>query len=795
MQTNGSQYVGGLRSRRRRQPGAHRAARQPSGCSRASSPCVCWSTWRRSRSSRDLTARGASSVRVFAKKDRFPARTDPRGRACSPRSAVEVLPAPEGLAARRHAPIASCSTRRTTPQGAHHLRRSAGAAGRPRRAVASAARERRARAPGVGQPTLVTDRRRGGLRQDAPGERASRSSSSARMPAVEVIRLTAQECLVGARSRRRLPDLLRRAAGACRPRLPEDGGRALLQRAPGRRRASRVWAAAALALGLDRRRASRRAQARRPRPARCVWPPRARPVKRCAQRARASRSPWCSTTRSWPTTPCSTRSSTRRLKEAAARVWVCVLVRPSFERARPTWGSRAAVPQRARSRPLEPAHAAELARRLLLPVEHVPPTRAGAPGRAHAGRPAPAGRAGARPQARRPGAPLGARHRLLPGHRRARQAARACPSCSGTRRREVEALPPQLAGHARLASVLGAGFTVAELEELLQILERARRARRGLQLDASVGTQRLIDAGVLVRHRSGQLDFRHSLLRDTIYQSLPDAADSKRLHRAAFEHVPAPARCRRAASAAPRAARGRRAASASAAANAYLELAERAHEAHAYLEAEAAFGRALENLPETTSACAGSAAARSRADALSSRALTRTPSRICAARALRAETLDDDSELEVELLLDEATVLDWTRDFEQSAVAGARSVERARGEQRLAAGRGSTHDGPGARPPSARARPRRVSSSAPRPSRARQRARRRRLRDARDRADDGRSRLCQPRPPRRGGALLRDGDRGGRAAHADLLHLGAAHHQPRAALVGAQGRRRGCSPI
>jgi len=59
------------------------------------------------------------------------------------------------------------------------------------------------------------------------------------------------------------------------------------------------------------------------------------------------------------------------LEEAACPIWVCVLGRPSFGRGRTAWASRAARHQQVTLPALEPAAAAELARRLLAPADNV----------------------------------------------------------------------------------------------------------------------------------------------------------------------------------------------------------------------------------------------------------------------------------------------------------------------------------------------------------------------------------------------------------------------------------------
>lgn len=348
------------------------------------------------------------------------------------------------------------------------------------------------------------------------------------------------------------------------------------------------------------------------------------------------------------------------MHESSARVWICALALPSFERARAAWGSRAAVSRRSTLGALEPEHAMELARRLLLPVEHVPPP------------------ALLRLAERTRGIPrlivelvrglkregLVRRSERGEGYYLATEELDKLPDLpivEWNARRELEALPPQLASHARLASVLGQSFTVAELEELLNVLERSEQLDE-LQLDASVGTQRLIDAGVLVRHRSGLIDFRHALLRDTIYRSLSDKRRAL-LHRAAFElyqRLDFPADWRL-----PRlAVHATRSGEKETAAKAYLELGQLAHRAHAYLEAEAAFGGALENLsPEDArlaSALRGRGLVRFR--------LGRHEDALKDLRPAREQAhARGDALPEAELLLDEAMVLDWTCDFEQSA--------------------------------------------------------------------------------------------------------------------------------
>jgi tetratricopeptide (TPR) repeat protein len=262
--------------------------------------------------------------------------------------------------------------------------------------------------------------------------------------------------------------------------------------------------------------------------------------------------------------------------------------------------------------------------------------------------------------------------------------------------REVEALAPNLAAHARLASVLGSKFTPDDVDRVLRLMER-EGAAADTDLDAAIGVQRLVEAGLLVRHRSGQIDFRHALLRETVYQSVPDAQRTK-IHRAAFEmyenaiDLPARERLPRLAHHAARGGFPDRAASL------YLNLAERAQQAHAYLDAELLYDSALANLPSEQS---GGAASDERFNkAIKGRALMRfrvgrwdDALRDFQAARERAHNTHE-VVTEVDVLLDQAEVLDWMGDMGRSAsivdeaTALGNHVDTERLEARLTMARG-----------------------------------------------------------------------------------------------------------
>jgi tetratricopeptide (TPR) repeat protein len=357
------------------------------------------------------------------------------------------------------------------------------------------------------------------------------------------------------------------------------------------------------------------------------------------------------------------------LLEGGARIWVVAFVRPAFKHGRPTWATRAAHGPVLTLSPLEGRDAAALARHLLQ-IEHVPAT------------------ALARLADRTQGLPR-LLVELVRGLKRdglVRRHARGTgfyivtedldklpdlPLVQWNARREIEMLPVHLAGHARLASVLGGSFTASEVDAFIRILE-PHDPLEDVQLDASVGIQRLVDAGLLIRHRTGLVDFRHSLLRDTIYQQLPEDR-RQRFHRAAFEMYRAATTLSVEQRLARLAHHAARSGAREEAVPAYLELAERRAQTHAYLEAEHAYTGALENLGEATDArvvraSRGRGSTRLRLnryeDALKDLRYARE-------RAHAAGDVDE----EIAILLDEATVQDWQGDY----AGAAEVVVRAEG--------------------------------------------------------------------------------------------------------------------
>ncbi len=357
------------------------------------------------------------------------------------------------------------------------------------------------------------------------------------------------------------------------------------------------------------------------------------------------------------------------LVEAGCPIWVCVVARPAFGRGRTTWASRAAKQQQITLPPLESAAAIELARRLLSPAENVPQS------------------ALARLADRTLGIPM-LLVELVRGLKRdglVRKSEKGqgwtlatdelerlpdLPLVQWLSSRETESLPPDLLAHARLASVLGVEFSSEEIEGVLQELERGGGAAE-TQLDAGIGVGRLVESGILARHRGGRVGFRHALLRDTVYQSVPQA-QREAIHHAAFDyfrrhdHLPDAGRLP------PMAFHAARSGLKEQAGGLYLDLAGRTAARHAYLDAELLYKNALDNFSDSN---VGGQIAAGQGRGLMRFRLGRYEDAVkdFTAAIERARQVNDLAAV-VAMLLDEGIVLDWACDWPQSRMVSEEAV-------------------------------------------------------------------------------------------------------------------------
>lgn len=354
------------------------------------------------------------------------------------------------------------------------------------------------------------------------------------------------------------------------------------------------------------------------------------------------------------------------LSDLRAPVWICALARPSFEDARPTWGDRARERARRRLEPLDAASAEELCRRLLRPAEDVPGevirrivdwAQASplllielARGLKREG------------MVRRP--PRGGSYFLAADEL---SHVTDLPLVDWMAHREIDALTKALRAHARLLSLLGSEISIADVEGVLTRLEGGA-GQEEMTLDAGVGIARLLSLGVLVQDAEGRARFRSALVRGALARSIPEPL-RRRVHRAAFEHYRDAAGMSEAPRLAHIAEHAAGAGETEAASRAYKELASMSRAAHMYLDAERLYGRAL----------AISSDARELGEAFRGRGLMRyrlgryddALSDFARARELA------DAEQAAEILLDEATALDWMGEFARSAERSLRAKELA----------------------------------------------------------------------------------------------------------------------
>ncbi|ACY15177.1 serine/threonine-protein kinase PknK [Haliangium ochraceum] len=368
---------------------------------------------------------------------------------------------------------------------------------------------------------------------------------------------------------------------------------------------------------------------------------------------------------------------------ASGALWVCALGRPSFADARPRWGERAGDGVHLELAALAPEAIAALTRALLPPACIVP-----AP--AHEWL-----------VARSQGVPLYLvellrlieREGLVRRHQQQGAsrylATEELDRLSGTpgarwlAERELAAMTPELAAHARLCALLGDSFAAAALAGVLDQLERAGQADE-LPLDAGAGLDALVALGLLREPAPGQMRFRHALLRDAVAES---AAPGLRLavHRAAAAYYRARCQARGGMAHSPipgdggdsgelyRLAEHAGEAGDADAGTVYLALAERARAQHAYVAAENLYSRALDHLSEDdrdarAHALHGRGRIRYRHDRHDDAAddLGRARSLV---RALDADVGEPAGARELDIVLEAATARDWARDF-----AGSRAL-------------------------------------------------------------------------------------------------------------------------
>jgi eukaryotic-like serine/threonine-protein kinase len=239
--------------------------------------------------------------------------------------------------------------------------------------------------------------------------------------------------------------------------------------------------------------------------------------------------------------------------------------------------------------------------------------------------------------------------------------------------RELAGLGGELVALARVCAILGDEFERAEIAAVVELVER--RGGATTTIDVDVGLAELAAATILVPSGTG-LAFRQVLLQEGVYATTNE--DERRtLHQAALDlwsgrdH-----RARRDPAVAERVARHAEVVGElRIAARAFATLGESAHRAHRPLDADQAWQGAVRNLDVRDlprgRALLGRARARYRLQRVRD-ALADLDEALAIAQGL------GDPRLEIEVLLEQATALDWGDRFTESTVVAERAAARHR---------------------------------------------------------------------------------------------------------------------
>ncbi|MCG8421150.1 MAG: protein kinase [Proteobacteria bacterium] len=388
------------------------------------------------------------------------------------------------------------------------------------------------------------------------------------------------------------------------------------------------------------------------------------------------------------------------LDRANTAVWIAVTAHPRLERRRPSWGQRANRHDRVMLEPLDEQHAMELATELLRPAEYTPAATLRRLARWVGGNPhllveiayalKREGMVCQRPETGTWYVATAELDKLPPS-----------PVGQWLAAREMSSLPMELASCARLCSVLGDEFTAGELEWVMEAADQSGAASS--PVDAAAGLTRLEkDHNLLQQVGKGRWTFRQPAIRGAMYKAL-SSRNRAELHRFALQYwqshlvrmagraaavsgnkSPGPGRPN--SSDAGLLAVARHAAASGAieqAINAYIELGDHAASQHKHVDADEHYSAALQLTAVDD--------LRGKMRALGSRGQVRYHMQrnldalddLIAARRI-AEELND-RHAQADLLLAEATALDWTDDYMTSPqrVEEARSLVQQLDDTRL----------------------------------------------------------------------------------------------------------------
>lgn len=344
-------------------------------------------------------------------------------------------------------------------------------------------------------------------------------------------------------------------------------------------------------------------------------------------------------------------------------IWVLVTASPIFDEQRRVWGRRTCYFDRLVLSPLTPASTRDLAAKLLHPAEYPPDVVLERLATWSGGNPF-CLREVVRALKR---AGIVRKREHGDSHYVATAEVAVLPPIPAWQWlavRQLDQMPPELAACVRLCAVLGLSFGRDEFHHVLDALDRTGKAGSPLDTDVALGV--LANRGILRRNESDRYSFQNGVLEGAIYDML-DPTQRQEVHRHAFElwkrmtessstpNADALERLGRHA-----AALGERAD----AAHAFLQLGGLARQNHRDVEADRYYSTVLmqapdDDKPSLAQAYLGRGMSRYR--------VSRVKDAIDDFRRARqlAEELGH-RRMQAEVLLEQATAFDWSREFSTS---------------------------------------------------------------------------------------------------------------------------------
>ncbi len=352
------------------------------------------------------------------------------------------------------------------------------------------------------------------------------------------------------------------------------------------------------------------------------------------------------------------------LDKRGVPLWVFALGTPTFLEARPNWGIRAAESQRHELGVLDRDAASGMLKQLLSPVEFIPESTLTSLIELTEGIPLHLEEVA---QALKHNGAIRKREGTNSWFIASDELMLASKTPLGQRlaKASLAGLRQDVAQFAQLCAVMNAVLTADEID----LVQRAINPNLGFSaLDPSVGLSHLADRKLLRRIDAVHFEFRHAIIRDALEEGI-SAALHRVLHGAALRVLPAQ-------STAPQrlARHAEKAGEAPLAASLYIEVATQAEDRFRYVEAEQAYSRALRNLEGNTKERAQALAGRARVHHFVGRhddALADLGAAMCVA------TEKNDDKAVAEMLLEQATILDWKFQFIESAKAAKQAAAMA----------------------------------------------------------------------------------------------------------------------